>query len=170
MSAMAIAGSQRRSTLSIPSANRSSRFRELFTNAWWAMAGQSPTLRRRLAKAQHPSTSHWTCKAPRPKSKDLSLQDEYLPLLQLKPLSGTANRQPPRARTPWITPLSAASNEQLSEYPKVYGSSPCRSAQLSDACVPTASEGDSDGRPPMVTFEVVAVPSERGGGLNYAWY
>jgi hypothetical protein len=30
--------------------------------------------------------------------------------------------------------------------------------------------GDSDGRPPSVTFEVVAVPTERGGGLNYAWY
>lgn len=67
-------------------------------------------------------------------------------------------------------PLSVAGSEQLSEYPKVYGSSPCRSAQLSDAWVPMPSEGDSDGRPPLVTFEVVAVPSEHGGGLNYAWY
>lgn len=132
MSAMAIAGSRRSSTRQPSNWGR-------FTITWRAMAGLSPTLRRRLAKARHPSTPHWTCKAHHPKSKSLSLQDEYLPLLQLKPSSGTVNRQPPRSRTPWIMPLSVARSEQLN--PKVYGSSPCRSKQLSDACMPTASVG-----------------------------
>ena len=118
---------------------------ERFTNAWWATAGWSPTVRRRLAKARHPSMARWTCKARRPKSKNLSLQDEYLPLLELKPLGGTLDRQPPCSREPWIKPLSVARSEQLSEYPQVYGVSPYRSAQLSVACMPTASEGDSDG-------------------------
>jgi hypothetical protein len=163
MSAMAIAGSRRRST-------RQPSNPERFTNAWRAMARLSPTLRRRLAKARHPSTPHWTCKAPRPRSKSLWLQDEYLPLLQAPSLSGTARTASPCSRTPWIMALSVARSERLSEYPKVYESSPCRSAQLSDACVPTASEGDSDGRPPLMTFDVVALPSERSGGLNYAWY
>jgi hypothetical protein len=138
MSAMAIAGSRRSSTRQPSNWGR-------FTNTWWAMAGLSPTLWRRLAKARHSSTRHWTCKAHRPKSKNLSLQDEYLPLLQLKPFSGTLDRQPPCSREPWIKPLSVARSEQLSEYPKVYGASPYRSAQLSDACMPTAGEGDSDG-------------------------
>jgi hypothetical protein len=163
MSGMAIAGSRRSST-------RQSSNWARFTDAWWARAGLSPALRRRLAKAQHPSAPHWTCKAPRRRSENLPLQDEYLPLLQIQPLSGTANGQVPCSRMPWITPLSAARSEQLSEYPKVYESSSCRSAQLSDAGVPTAVEGDSDAGPPLMTFQVVAAPSEHGGGLNYAGY
>ena len=132
MAAIAITASRRRST-------RQPLNWERFTNAWWATAGLSPTLRRRLAKAQHPSRPRWTWKAHRPKSNNLSLQDEYLPLLQVKPLSGTVTEQPPSLPTPWIIPLSVARSEQLSEYSMVYGSSPYHSAQLSDAFMPTAS-------------------------------